>query len=176
MINAQDDQLELLDIPMEDEAAIIDNLIEKGSMLTESDVLDQLECFQQTPLYVLELKKFMQPFIADVLMAGIKKDLLYTQVLTEKYQVTYFRKNQNIFVNVQKKFWIVKVYDINDPTFADDGKEDFYWEDVHKLWFANDQDSECLRILPENCVYEGETWDTYEQVCRGFVDRSNALK
>lgn len=142
---------------------------------TEEDILGNLDCFNPEVHYLrakMENDRWIKE-VEEVVRTGLEQGRRYTvefYMYNKQYQTqfVFWRVNEKIFASVLRRVVpnpLVKYAEGVDPN----------WEEAVKLYRVVGE-GDCFLILPEGCRYSGQSFEYFEEFCRGYDDVANHIK
>lgn len=136
---------------------MVEKILSTTVPISEEEVVKTLPCIQDHPLYPIIKEKFLE--LQKEATAGIKEDVRYTKALSDNYRAIYFRKGSVIYIRIEKK--------------EENGTEFHLYLNLFMDVAGNEQ---CFQVAPPQCKFEGESFEVFEKVCRGYMDWADDIK
>lgn len=125
--------------------------------VTENEVMEKLSCLKDHAVYGPLIQAVGEHYLQTLFYGSMTQNKKYYVMLNDSHRLMYFKEGENVFVHI----YLVK----------EDGSEE-----LMARGFIGDKSIGCVRVLPESCVWKGQTPVTYEQVCTSGLDAAHQIR
>ncbi len=189
----QDDVVpDVIDLDLNDDDVIDTQAIlaEEGQKLSENEVYASLHCFEDDGAFHQSWTPNYHRFVTDRIAEGIEDNKKYTgfidvsdindenQIRISKAKVVFWKTGAMIYGHYMTR---KALRDDMTPTVfnrEDDWRimDNLYLNYLHSGVDVDQSGTECLKVIPEGCVYHGTTTDYYDKICKQPTELGEAMK